>query len=69
MATRVSNIRGAVAGGLNGCVLLKATTVHGDAAQDKLTGSEGSDWLLANLDAGVIDQSQARVFEESEEVL
>jgi Ca2+-binding RTX toxin-like protein len=35
--------------------LLADKTVHDDAAVDYLTGSAGSDWYFANLDAGVRD--------------
>lgn len=53
-ATRRNHILGVTAGGLN-TTLLNSSTVHDDAAVDKLTGSAGTDWFFANLDAGVKD--------------
>ena|GEM_PF-3423790 len=35
--------------------LVADTTVHDDSAIDRLTGSAGSDWFLANVDFGVKD--------------
>ncbi len=47
-ATRVSHLQSG--GGLNNAKILTETTVHDDRAEDVLTGSEGIDWFLFNLD-------------------
>jgi Ca2+-binding RTX toxin-like protein len=36
--------------------LVADVTVHDDAVVDRLTGSAGTDWFFANVDAGVRDQ-------------
>jgi len=46
-ATRVSHLRGTLAGGLNGPFLLNATTVFDDHAADSLNGGPGLDWFFA----------------------
>lgn len=43
---RLNHLTGAVAGGLNGSDLLTATTVHDDAAVDRLHGNAGQDWFF-----------------------
>jgi hypothetical protein len=66
---RRSHLTGVLAGGLNGSVLLNASTVHDDGVQDKLTGSSGLDWFFANLSGGsfldvITDQSGSEFLEE-----
>ncbi|HYH64861.1 MAG TPA: hypothetical protein VD866_09230, partial [Urbifossiella sp.] len=36
--------------------LIADVTVHDDAAEDRLTGSAGTDWFFVNVDARVRDQ-------------
>jgi Ca2+-binding RTX toxin-like protein len=47
--TRVNHLDGTLGGGLNGGSLLKAATVHDDAAIDKLFGEGGMDWFFSRL--------------------
>src|SRR5439155_7832921 len=47
-ATRIGHLEGSSSGGLNGSLLLDATTVLDDGAKDVLTGSAGRDWFFAN---------------------
>ena len=47
-ATRVNHLK--VGGGLNQAYLLTDLTVHDDHAADVLTGCEGNDWFLFNVD-------------------
>jgi Ca2+-binding RTX toxin-like protein len=59
---RINHLTGVTPGGLNGTSYLKATapgqTVFDDSGQDRLTGSNGSDWFLLNLSGGtVLDRS------------
>ena len=45
-ATRVGHLKGTLAGGLNGVILLNTATVHDDALEDVLTGSSDRDWFF-----------------------
>jgi hypothetical protein len=47
--TRVNHLNGTLGGGLNGGLLLTASTVHDDAAIDQLAGGAGRDWFFALL--------------------
>ena len=46
---RVNHLNGTLGGGLNGGLLLTASTVHDDAASDTLSGGAGMDWFFALL--------------------
>jgi hypothetical protein len=48
-ALRVAHIRGTTPGGANGSLFFDSSTVLDDGAVDRLTGSAGVDWFLANL--------------------
>jgi autotransporter-associated beta strand protein len=54
--TRIGHLRGTTPGGLNGSVVLDATTVHDDLAIDHLHGGSGLDWFFAGVGDVVIDQ-------------
>jgi fibronectin-binding autotransporter adhesin len=47
--TRVKHLSGTLGGGLNGGLLLTASTVHDDAAGDTLFGGSETDWFFALL--------------------
>jgi autotransporter-associated beta strand protein len=53
--TRVDHLRGTTPGGLNGDVVLDATTVFDDLAVDVLHGSAGLDWFFAGLGDLIVD--------------
>ena len=48
-ADRIDHLRGTVAGGLNGGVLLNDTTVSDDADRDKMQGREDLDWFWGDV--------------------
>jgi autotransporter-associated beta strand protein len=54
--TRVSHLRGTLAGGANGGYLLNSSTVVDDNAADTLWGGGGMDWFFAGLGDEIKDQ-------------
>src|SRR5262249_55242427 len=53
-AVRVDHLKNGT--GLNGVVTVNDTTVFDDGVMDTLTGEQGKDWFLYNLDSGVKDK-------------
>src|SRR5262249_29844333 len=58
---RVANLSGAGTGvRLNGAFFLNDSTVMDDGQVDELTGGDGQDWFLLNLDPAAADDAKDR---------